>query len=283
MAGDLARRSRQAPQCRRRASFISDHHLAHPTARRLSTNVCSALGVAAVLARHPGTRGGGEAYLQRIGAQLAIGHCSHVAHRLAIPVRRHELVDGVRISRAGGRYSVSMGVAGVAAARCELGPLRRCARIVASYKTAGRLWPSCCMAGGRWYWYTGCHRERGRWADDGRLGWYVESMLSPRLYRRNQYVTVSLPSARGQSPRWTAKRIAVVRNGVDGLRRRCRPVRPTPRVVVLSRLVPHKADRGRVGSGRELASGYQACTLEHRRRWLVAARLVDHNAPARHC
>ena len=43
-----------------------------------------------------------------------------------------------------------------------------------------------------------CHREQwpvaGRWK--GRFGWFVESRLSPRLHRRNQYVTVSLPSAR---------------------------------------------------------------------------------------
>ena len=63
-----------------------------------------------------------------------------------------------------------------------------------------------------------CHREQwpvaGRWT--GRFGWFVESRLSPWLHRRNQYVTVSLPSARdltdlGVDP----DRIAVVRNGLD--------------------------------------------------------------------
>lgn len=41
-----------------------------------------------------------------------------------------------------------------------------------------------------------CHRDQwpvaGRFL--GRFGWFVESRLSPRLHRRDQYVTVSLPS-----------------------------------------------------------------------------------------
>ena len=43
-----------------------------------------------------------------------------------------------------------------------------------------------------------CHREQWPVAGPvmGRIGWFVESKLSPRAHRRNQYVTVSLPSAR---------------------------------------------------------------------------------------
>ncbi len=39
-----------------------------------------------------------------------------------------------------------------------------------------------------------CHRELWPVAGPmkGRIGWFVESKLSPRLHRRNQYVTVSL-------------------------------------------------------------------------------------------
>jgi glycosyltransferase involved in cell wall biosynthesis len=77
----------------------------------------------------------------------------------------------------------------------------------------------------------------------GRLGWFVESRVSPRLHRRNQYVTVSLPSARDLVGLGVGnERIAVVRNGLDeapepSLRG---PRAATPRVLVLSRLVPHK-------------------------------------------
>ena len=90
-----------------------------------------------------------------------------------------------------------------------------------------------------------CHREQWPVAGRvlGRVGWFVESRLSPRLHRRNQYVTVSLPSVRDLAELGVdTSRVAVVRNGLDeapphtltGARS------ATPRVVVLSRLVPHK-------------------------------------------
>jgi len=90
-----------------------------------------------------------------------------------------------------------------------------------------------------------CHRDQWPVAGRtlGRVGWFVESRLSPRLHRRNQYVTVSLPSVRDLADLGVdTRRVAVVRNGLDlapsetltGERS------PTPRAVVLSRLVPHK-------------------------------------------
>jgi glycosyltransferase involved in cell wall biosynthesis len=90
-----------------------------------------------------------------------------------------------------------------------------------------------------------CHREL--WPVAGwllsRVGWFVEATLSPWLHRRNQYVTVSLPSARDLADLGVdADRIAVVRNGLDEAPA-CTldlPRSATPRVVVLSRLVPHK-------------------------------------------
>ena len=63
-----------------------------------------------------------------------------------------------------------------------------------------------------------CHREQWPVAGPvlGRIGWFVESRLSPRVNRRNQYVTVSLPSARDLVALGVDnERIAVVRNGLD--------------------------------------------------------------------
>jgi glycosyltransferase involved in cell wall biosynthesis len=90
-----------------------------------------------------------------------------------------------------------------------------------------------------------CHREQWPVAGPalGRLGWFVESWLSPRLHRRNQYLTVSLPSARDLVALGADnERIAVVRNGLDEAPAQSLtgPRSATPRVVVLSRLVPHK-------------------------------------------
>src|SRR5690349_12844303 len=70
--------------------------------------------------------GGSEAYLQRIGARLAASGVDvtlRTAHYPGAP--RRETVDGVRISRAGGRYSVYIrAMLAMAAAKIGLGPLR---------------------------------------------------------------------------------------------------------------------------------------------------------------
>ncbi|MDP9165991.1 MAG: glycosyltransferase, partial [Actinomycetota bacterium] len=71
--------------------------------------------------------GGSETYLQRIGSQLAadgVDVTLRTARYQGAP--RREVLDGVTISRGGGRYSVYV-LAGLAmlAARVGMGPLRR--------------------------------------------------------------------------------------------------------------------------------------------------------------
>lgn len=180
---------------------------------------------------------------------------------------RHELVDGVRISRAGGRYSVYLwALLAMAAARCGLGPLRRVRPDVVVDTQNGWPFVARLLYGRRSLVLVHhCHREQwpvaGRMM--GRLGWYVESMLSPRLHRRNQYVTVSLPSARDLIALGVdSERIAVVRNGLDEAPSPTLsgPRAPTPRVVVLSRLVPHKQIEDALAAVAELQPGYRACT-----------------------
>ena len=192
--------------------------------------------------------GGSETYLQRIGAQLA-------ASGMAVTLRtaryrggpRRETVDGVHISRGGGRYSVyAWALLAMAAARVGLGPLRRVRPEVVVDTQNG--WPFLArLVFGRRVAVLvhHCHREQWPVAGPvmGRLGWYVESRVSPWVHRRNQYVTVSLPSARdltdlGVDP----DHIAVVRNGLDEAPPPTLhpPRSAAPRVAVLSRLVPHK-------------------------------------------
>lgn len=192
--------------------------------------------------------GGSEAYLQRIGAQLAASGVAVTLRTARYPgAPRRDSLDGVTVSRGGGPYSVYVwaGLAMVAA-RVGLGPLRR-ARPDVIVDTQNGIPFLARLAYGRRsvLLVHHCHREQWPVAGrrTGRFGWFVESRLSPALHRRNQYVTVSLPSARELAELGvTPAHIAVVRNGLDEapqaslIAERSR----TPRVAVLSRLVPHK-------------------------------------------
>lgn len=192
--------------------------------------------------------GGSETYLQRIGSLLAdngVDVTLRTARYDGAP--RAETVDGVRISRGGGPYTVYIraGLAMVAS-RVGLGPLRRSRPDVVVDSQNGLPFLARLAFGRRVVVLVHhCHREQWPVAGRtlGRIGWFVESRLSPWLHRRNQYVTVSLPSMRDLAELGVdARRVAVVRNGLDqapadsliGQRS------ATPRVVVLSRLVPHK-------------------------------------------
>jgi glycosyltransferase involved in cell wall biosynthesis len=192
--------------------------------------------------------GGSETYLQRVGTQLAQSGMNvtlRTARYAGSP--RREVVDGVQISRAGGRYSVYIwaGLAMVSA-RIGLGPLRT-ARPDVVIDTQNGLPFMARLAFGRRVAVLvhHCHREQWPVAGPvlGRIGWFVESRLSPLVHRRNQYVTVSLPSARDLTELGVdSHRIAVVRNGLDEAPATTltAPRSATPRVAVLSRLVPHK-------------------------------------------
>jgi glycosyltransferase involved in cell wall biosynthesis len=192
--------------------------------------------------------GGSETYLQRVGAQLAASGIDVTLRTARYPgAPRQEVVEGVRISRAGGRYSVYVwALLAMAAARFGLGPLRGVRPDVVVDTQNGLPFLGRLVYGRRVLVLVHhCHREQWPVAGPilGRLGWFIESTLSPRLNRRNQYVTVSLPSARDLIALGVDnERIAVVRNGLDeappqslsGSRS------ATPRMAVLSRLVPHK-------------------------------------------
>lgn len=192
--------------------------------------------------------GGSETYLQRIGAHLAASGVEVTLRTARYPgAPRRETVDGVRIDRAGGRYTVYIwALLAMIAARVRLGPLRH-VRPDVVVDTQNGLPFLAHVAYGQKVAVLVHHCHREQWPVAGpvlsRLGWYVESRLSPWVNRRNQYVTVSLPSARDLVALGVGnQRIAVVRNGLDEAPAQSLPARPAsqPRVVVLSRLVPHK-------------------------------------------
>jgi len=192
--------------------------------------------------------GGSEAYLQRIGAQLAASGID-VTLRTArySGARRREVVDGVRITRAGGRYSVYVWALLAMFVREVVARLGFGSRPDVVVDTQNGLPFLARLVHGRRVVVLvhHCHREQWPVAGPvfGRLGWFVESRVSPRVNRHNQYVTVSLPSARDLVTLGVdTGRIAVVRNGLDEAPAQSLvgPRAAGPRVVVLSRLVPHK-------------------------------------------
>lgn len=228
--------------------------------------------------------GGSETYLQRIGAHLARSGV-RVTLRTARydESARREVVDGVEIQRRGGPYSVYVraGLAMVAA-RVGVGPLRH-VRPDVVVDTQNGLPFLARLAYGRRAVVLVHHCHREQWPVAGpvksRIGWFVESRLSPRLHRRNQYVTVSLPSARDLTELGVrADHVAVVRNGVDAAPQASltAPRSPTPRVVVLSRLVPHKQIEDALDAVARLRPRIADLHLDVVGGGWWAQRLVDH-------
>jgi glycosyltransferase involved in cell wall biosynthesis len=230
--------------------------------------------------------GGSETYLQRIGAQLAASGVAVTLRTARYPgAARREVIDGVRISRAGGPYSVYVrALLAMAAARLGMGPLRRVRPDVVLDTQNGLPFLARLIYGHRVAVLVHhCHREQWPFAGPvlGRLGWFVESRLSPRLHRRSQYVTVSLPSARDLTGLGVAtERIALVRNGIDeapdsSLRG---PRARNPRVLVLSRLVPHKQIEDALAAVALLRASIPGLHLDIVGGGWWWRRLVDHAA-----
>lgn len=195
--------------------------------------------------------GGSERYLEQVGAQLAARGVKVTLRTARYPgAAKRERIDGIDISRAGGRFSVyPRALAAIALGRLGIGPLRglRPDAVIDTqngipfFAGAATKAPSVVLVH---------HGHREQWPVAGRfvgwIGWWIESRLSPRVHRHNQYLTVSLPSAEELATLGVdGSRIAVVRNGAEPVPvdapTGCTETRAEePRIVVLSRLVPHK-------------------------------------------
>lgn len=188
--------------------------------------------------------GGAEHYLQRIATGLvARGARVTVVTAAYDGAPADETVDGVRYVRRGGKLSVYPAALWVLLRRRLPGGIGRLDAVVDVQnglpffsRLVTRL-PVLVLVH---------HVHREQWpvvypGRVGRLGWWIESRLAPRLYRRCQYVTVSRAS-RDELCRLgiDAGRIAVVHNGADSAAVD-RPARtPHPSICVVGRLVPHK-------------------------------------------
>jgi glycosyltransferase involved in cell wall biosynthesis len=195
--------------------------------------------------------GGSERYLEQVGAGLARRGVRVTLRTASYPgAPAEEIVDGIRISRGGGRLSVyPRALAAIAAGRLGFGPLKGIAPdAVIDTQNGIPFFSRAALGVPVTLLVHHCHREQ--WPVAGpmmaKLGWWLESTVSPRVHRRNQYLTVSLPSADELVALGVDReRIAVVRNGADEIPlavpegdESTRTAHPS--LTVLSRLVPHK-------------------------------------------
>ncbi len=203
--------------------------------------------------------GGSERYLEQVGAQLAARGIKVTLRTASYPgARSRDSVDGIDISRGGGRLTVyPRALAAILAGRFGVGPLAGIRPDAVIDTQNGIPFFARVVAGAPVTLLVHhCHREQ--WPVAGRvmakLGWWIESSLSPRVHRRNQYLTVSLPSADElRALGVDRERIAVVRNGADAIPAGVAPGddhtrTEHPSLCVLSRLVPHKQIEDALGA-----------------------------------
>jgi glycosyltransferase involved in cell wall biosynthesis len=195
--------------------------------------------------------GGSEVYVERIAAELvAAGHratllCAAHGHGPA----EETTPAGVRIVRRGGHQSVYLRAAlAYIAGFLRIGPLAPGARgrpdlIVDVCNGLPFLSP---LYARRPVIALVHHVHREQWpvvlpGFRGRLGWWIESTLAPRLYRRCGYVTVSEATrAELVGLEVDAARISVIHNGTPEAGVAAVTRSAAPSLLVLGRLVPHK-------------------------------------------
>ncbi|MGH3483734.1 MAG: glycosyltransferase family 4 protein [Nocardioidaceae bacterium] len=184
--------------------------------------------------------GGSERYVEHMARGLVRRGC-----RVTICCARHEdapddeIRDGVRFVRRGGKLGVyPQALAGLALRR--LGPVDLVVDVQNGLPFFTRL------ATWRPVVVLVHHVHREQWPVVfpgliGRIGWWIESRLAPRLYARSQYVTVSARTRDELSGLGVgADRIAVVHNGTEPSPDLTGERSATPTICVVGRLVPHK-------------------------------------------
>lgn len=190
--------------------------------------------------------GGSERYLERVGAELARSGVEVTLRTARYPgSAASEVRDGITISRGGGRLGVyPSALAAIVAGRFGRGPLAGIRPDVVIDTQNGIPFFARWVAGAPVVVLVHhCHRRQWPVAGAmlGKVGWFIESRMSPWVHRHSQYLTVSLPSAEDLDEMGIgAERVAVVRAGTDPVPETEPRGTETPRLCVLSRLVPHK-------------------------------------------
>lgn len=216
--------------------------------------------------------GGSEVYVERIAEELiAHGHRATLlcAGYPGAP-SEETTAAGIRILRRGHRHTVYLRAALVyLAGLVGFGPLAtrslgrpdlivdvcngvpflsplyaRCAVIILVHHVHREQWPVVL----------------GAWG--ARVGWWIESSLARRVYRRCRYVTVSAATRQELASLGVdAGRVTVVYNGTPEIAPGVTSRTPYPSLLVLSRLVPHKRVEIALETVARLAPDFPALRL----------------------
>ena len=185
--------------------------------------------------------GGSEVYVERVAAAFAAaGHDVTLFCAAHADAPDEEMRDGVRIVRGGSKLGVYL----EAARRYRRGDLGD-PDVVVDVQNGVPFFSGLVRRGTPTLVLVH-HVHREQWPVvygplRSRVGWAIESRVSPRVYRGSAYVTVSEATrAELVSLGVRADDITVVRNGTERPASTSHPRSAQPRALVLGRLVPHK-------------------------------------------
>ena len=184
--------------------------------------------------------GGAELYLEKIahglaglGARVTI-FAAHVEGRSA-----DEVVDGVRYVRAGSKLTVYL-------RGLQYLLMRRFGRVDVVVDVQNGMPFLSRLVTRKPVIVLVHHVHREQWPVvypglSGRIGWWIESRLAPRLYRNSQYVAVSRATRAELTTLGVDEdRIAVIHNGSDPVLSVPERRSDSPTICTVGRLVPHK-------------------------------------------
>ncbi|MEU4624565.1 glycosyltransferase family 4 protein [Actinoplanes sp. NPDC023801] len=217
--------------------------------------------------------GGSEVYVEKIAAELI-----RRGHRATLFCAAHsdgpadEVTEaGIRVVRRGGRHTVYLQAALLyLIGALGFGPLSRrhggrpdvIVDVGNGLPFLSPLWAFCPVIA------LVHHVHREQWPVVltprlARIGWWIESWLAPRVYRRCRYVAVSAATREelavlGVDPH----RVSIIHNGTPDMRPAVPVARtPEPSLVVVGRLVPHKRVEMALDAVACLAGEFPGLTL----------------------
>ncbi len=189
-------------------------------------------------AQHP-EAGGSETFVERVSTgMVSRGHDVTVLTSGHDGAPADQMLSGVRHLRVGGRYSVFL--------RAALHLLRNGRKydVILDIQNGVPFWTPVWTRTPVVVVVHHVHREQ--WPEvfgplRSRVGWWLESRVAPRVYRRHPYITVSDATRSELAGLGVAReRTHVIYSGNDLPASRSVTRSQTPTLAVLGRLVPHK-------------------------------------------